>query len=129
MTGSFTHLLPLTIVSILSYVVADLLKSEPVYDSLLENQLKEKGIHTDSLDSDKKITIETIVHHGSLAENKLVKDIDLPDNCLLIALKRNQHEFIPKGNTKILAGDYLILLTDINSEATLRVRLTEVVTS
>ena len=37
MTGSFSHLLSLTIVSIIAYIVADLLKSTPIYESLLDN--------------------------------------------------------------------------------------------
>lgn len=123
MTGSFTHLLPLTIVSILSYVVADLLKSTPIYDSLLENQIAEKGILTEGEDPSKKVTLETVVHHGSTAENQFVKDLDLPNNCLLIAVRRNRNEFIPKGDTKILAGDFLVLLTDVNTEALIREKL------
>jgi H+/Cl- antiporter ClcA len=129
MTGSFTHLLPLTIVSIVSYVVADLLKSTPIYDSLLDNQLAEKGILTEQHDTSKKITFETIVHHGSWMENHIIKDMGLPQNCLLIAIKRNEHEFIPKGNTKILAGDYLILLTDVNTEALIREKLNAIATT
>lgn len=123
MTGSFTHLLPLTIVSIFSYVVADLLKSIPIYDSLLDNQIAKNGIVMEGSDSAKKVTIETVVHHGSAAENQYIKDLDLPNNCLLIAVKRNQSEFIPKGNTRIQAGDYLVLLTDVNCEASIREKL------
>ncbi|MGB8452144.1 MAG: ClC family H(+)/Cl(-) exchange transporter [Anaerocolumna sp.] len=128
MTGSFTHLLPLTITSIFSYVVADLLKSAPIYDSLLENQVAEKGTPSEQPDSGKKVTFEIVVHHGSSAENKYIKDIKLPDNCLFIAIKRNQLEFIPNGNTKILAGDYLILLTDVNAEALIREKLNYIAT-
>lgn len=40
MTGAFTHLLSLSIVCIIAYIVADLLKSKPVYESLLERVLK-----------------------------------------------------------------------------------------
>ena len=39
MTGSFSNLLSLSIVSIISYIIADALKSEPIYDSLLKNLL------------------------------------------------------------------------------------------
>ncbi len=123
MTGSFTHLLPLTIVSILSYVVADLLKSTPIYESLLANQVAEKGITSEGEDSAKKVTFETVVHHGSPAEDKLVRDLSFPSNCLLIAVRRDRREFIPKGNTKLQAGDYLVLLTDVKAEAVTREKL------
>ena len=119
----FTHLLPLTIVSILSYVVADLLKSTPIYESLLANQVAEKGITSEGENSAKKVTFETVVHHGSPAEDKLVRDLNFPSNCLLIAVRRNRSEFIPKGNTKLQAGDYLVLLTDVKAEAVTREKL------
>jgi len=43
MTGSFNHLLPLTIVSIVAYIVADILASKPIYESLLEKFLHNQG--------------------------------------------------------------------------------------
>ncbi|HBI27116.1 MAG TPA: ClC family H(+)/Cl(-) exchange transporter, partial [Peptococcaceae bacterium] len=37
MTGSFANLLSLTFVSIVTYITATLLKSKPIYDTLLRN--------------------------------------------------------------------------------------------
>ncbi len=129
MTGSFTHLLSLTIVSIVAYVVADLLKSNPIYESLLEVQISEKKIEIDKHDESKKITIEMIVHYGSLAEKKLVKEIAIPKSCLLISIKRRGKDFIPRGDTQILAEDYLIFITSLNNEAKAREILTDITTS
>ncbi|MBQ7792792.1 MAG: ClC family H(+)/Cl(-) exchange transporter, partial [Clostridia bacterium] len=39
MTGSFGNLLPVTMVCIVSYLVSNLLKNRPIYDSLLERML------------------------------------------------------------------------------------------
>lgn len=39
MTGSFSHLLSLTIVSLIAFVTANLCKSLPVYDMLLDDML------------------------------------------------------------------------------------------
>lgn len=46
MTGSLNHLLSIAIVTIVAYVVADLLKSKPIYESLLENLLKKRSLPT-----------------------------------------------------------------------------------
>ena len=73
MTGSFDHLLPLALVSLIAYVVADLLQSEPIYDSLLDNMLKEKEIDVD--DSDKQMMFETIVQFDSVADRKKLSEI------------------------------------------------------
>ena len=49
---------------------------------------------------------------GSLADGIAVKDMKLPSHCLLVAVKRGEQEIIPKGDTVIQSGDYLIVLTD-----------------
>ena len=48
MSGSFTHLLSLTLVALAAYVTADLLRSKPVYDLLLERLLKMRGVRTEA---------------------------------------------------------------------------------
>lgn len=43
MTGNFSHLLTLSLVSLTAYAVADLLHAKPVYDMLLERLMKKPG--------------------------------------------------------------------------------------
>ena len=120
MTGSFSHLMPLSVVSLLAYVTADLLKSEPVYDSLLHNMLAgQSGVVSDK-DGLRRITIETVVHLGSLADNKYVREIPFPENCLLVSVIRHNREYMPHGDTKILAGDSIVVLADITDETSVR---------
>ncbi|WP_206458518.1 ClC family H(+)/Cl(-) exchange transporter [Anaerovorax sp. IOR16] len=128
MTGSFSHMLALTVVSLVAYVVADLLKSRPIYDSLLKNLLKSHSLSPYEEDNSVKITMEFIVQFHSTADGSQVRDITWPSGCLLIAVKREGSEIIPKGHTKILAGDYLVCLAPINEETKIRthlLRLTE----
>jgi Trk K+ transport system NAD-binding subunit len=113
MTGSMTHLLSLSIVSITAYVTSNLLKSEPIYDSLLENRISEQQAKADDSDRSKKVTVELVVHFGSPAEGKLVKELDLPENCLLIAVRRGGEVFIPNGSTRNLRGFISFLLGNV----------------
>lgn len=115
MTGSLSHMLSLTIVSMIAYVIADLLKSPPIYDALLDNLLENIG-HTDEEEHTHKIIVEIVVRHESIYENRAVKDIPWPQKSLLVSVKRGEREIIPKGDTIIRTGDYLFILTDINSE-------------
>jgi len=119
MTGSFNHMLSLTVVAVTAYVVADLLKSPPVYDALLDSLLAKEQLG-DVKESSKRITIETIVQHGSHFENLQVKMIKWPQKCLLVGVKRGDREIIPKGDTEIKIGDYLVILADVNSESKIR---------
>ncbi|WP_330651532.1 H(+)/Cl(-) exchange transporter ClcA [Tepidibacter aestuarii] len=112
MTGSFSHLLPLTIVSIVSYIVIDILNSEPIYELLLDRALHKRGKNEFRGDKSKKILLEVAVCLGTELDGKMVKEIKWPHNTLLVAIKRGEVEIIPKGKTTISAGDYLIALVN-----------------
>ncbi|MBD7913167.1 ClC family H(+)/Cl(-) exchange transporter [Clostridium cibarium] len=120
MTNSLSHLLSLTIVSIIAYIVAEAFKSKPIYDSLLDSLLKKNNINEYHKESTKKIIIANIIHFGSKAENKTIKDIVLPPNALIVSIKRGQATIVPKGDTILKAGDEILTMTDLSNEWKIR---------
>jgi len=107
MTGSFAFFLPLALVSLCAYLTADLLRSKPIYESLLELILvrpKERP----SRESGEKTLWEFAVEHTSPADGKQVKNLIWPEHFLLVAIKRGQEETIPNGDTLLTGGDYLV---------------------
>lgn len=112
MTGSLTHLFAISLITIVSYIVADLLKAKPIYDSLLENLLaNQKDANIEVKNIDQKVLMEFMVTYHSKLNGKLVKDVQWPD-CLIVALRRGEKEFLPKGATYICAGDVLITMSN-----------------
>ncbi len=109
MTGSFSHLLSLSVVSIVAYVVADLAKSAPIYESLLQRILLKRNLETRP-DEGVKVLVEAVVQHGSSLEGKRVREVHWPESCLLVALRRGGAELLPKGDTVILPSDTLVAL-------------------
>lgn len=109
MTGTLTHLLSLSVVSIVAYVTANLLKSEPIYESLLERILKRRGI-TQCGESGVRILIETVVQLGSYLDGRSVSQVEWPKSCLLVSIERNGNEIVPKGDTQFLPGDTIVAL-------------------
>lgn len=112
MTGNFTHLLSLAIVSVVAYIVADILASKPIYESLLEKFLHNVGEKISFGNKKNKHILEFSVCMGCHLDGKQVKEVKWPPNCLLVAVKRGEDEILPKGDTVIFPGDYLIILTD-----------------
>ena len=45
-------------------------------------------------------------------DGKYVKDILWPENCLVVSILRGNKEIIPRGDTEIIGGDYLTIMTD-----------------
>lgn len=114
MSGSVSQMLSLSIVSITAYIVATLLHSDPIYESLLERILKKqkKSAATETKAGQQKILCAFVIMADSVLEGRSVQEITWPDNCLLVALERDGKEMIPKGKTRLMAGDVLTIMTD-----------------
>jgi Trk K+ transport system NAD-binding subunit len=123
MTGSFVHLLALTLISITSYLTADLLKGEPVYDILLERMLAGNKSEKNIPGAGRKILMEIPVCVGSELDGKKIKDVEWDPHCLLVGINRGTSEIIPRGNTRIYPGDYLVVLADEGRAVTIRKKL------
>ena len=54
---------------------------------------------------------ELSVCSGSPIENKLVKEVHWPPHTLLVDIKRGEEQFVPSGDTKIMAGDFIYVLS------------------
>ncbi len=111
MTGSLSQMLSLAIVSIVAYVVATLLKSKPIYESLLERILGRQG-EVEPEGKGEKILTNYVVHQGSRVEEQRISEIEWPDNCLLVVIQRGSEELIPRGRTKLQTGDVIVTMTD-----------------
>lgn len=111
MTGSFDHLLALSVVAITAELTAGLLHGRPVYDCLLERILANRPDHVPS-DSVNKILLSQKIRHNAQIDNQTVAAIPWPDACLLISVMRHGREIIPNGATVLHAQDTIVALAD-----------------
>ena len=124
MSGSVSQMLSLAIVSVVAYITATLVKSEPIYESLLNRLIagQEKASGTGNAENagrktsgsagGQKVLSEFVIMSGSVLEDRTVMEIHWPKNCLLVALERDGKEIIPRGKTRLMAGDRLTVMTD-----------------
>ncbi|MDR1782288.1 MAG: potassium/proton antiporter [Bacilli bacterium] len=66
-------------------------------------------------DESGKITaemLEVVIPNNSKAVNKMIVDLDLPDDILIVMIKREGKVIIPRGNVKIMAHDSLLFAGD-----------------
>lgn len=59
---------------------------------------------------------EIEVSENFLTNGNHLMDLNLPDNTLVVMIKRENHFFIPRGNTKLAVGDKLLVITDNDEE-------------
>ena len=109
MTGSLVHLLPVAAVAFIALLTSDLLKVSPIYEVLLERIADE---NVTSANAKKRgALIEISVELGSPVAGKKVKDVLWPEGTLIVSLCRGKTELVPNGDTQIIQGDYLVVLS------------------
>ncbi|CAJ35651.1 potassium channel family protein [Methanocella arvoryzae] len=72
------------------------------------NSIWRPGINAfTSMAGGKAEIIEVIIHEGSHAAGKAIRELGLPSNTLIIAIERGDEVIIPEGSTLILPNDSL----------------------
>jgi hypothetical protein len=119
MTGSFEYLGSFMLVALTSYVIIEILEVPQLTSTIYEKLEKDNNVQRKEL-SKKTTVFSCPVFDGSKLEGKKIKDIKLPKDALLIKIKREGKEVIPKGDTEILSGDILFFLTTEERENQLK---------
>ena len=109
MTASYQQLLSLAIAAMVAFVIAELCHSKPIYEELMQRMLHKKAPEPAVLEQ--RNVIELVVCSGSSVSGKLIKDIPWPPNTLLVDVKRGESQVIPAGDTRLLSGDFIYVLT------------------
>lgn len=114
MAGSLIHMLPVAACAFLALLVSNLLKVEPVYETLLERFVEQNG---------KKLPVqvrgglmEFPVELGSEAAGNVISEIKWPKGSLVVGLRRGAKELVPRGKTQVMPGDYLVILSSGEEE-------------
>ena len=64
--------------------------------------------------------VEVTLAPGSPAAESTVVDLGLPRDCTVVAIVRDDHVVVPRGDTLLLAGDEVLVLVTPDSEAAVR---------
>lgn len=113
LTGSMEALLATSVVSIVAYVTASLLRTEPYYEHLYARML---GKTKDTRDSEFRHGHETlrkyIVGVGSNVDGKLVRDVTWPDGILVVTVREAGVKKVVKGSTPLNALSEITVVMD-----------------
>lgn len=77
-----------------------------------KERLFKVGVPDDIKSSFSEIEVtDHLMSHGST-----LRDINIPDNTLVVMISRNGEYFVPRGNTELAVGDRLLVVSDRNEE-------------
>ena len=100
MTGNYAQMLPLLVACFCAYLVAEGMGELPIYENLLERDLRRGGALPDPKEP---LVLELEVEPGSPFEGRLVRELGLPPGCILVHCRNGGQEWIPTASTRLEA--------------------------
>jgi CIC family chloride channel protein len=100
MTGSYEQMLPLLAASFCAYAVGEYLRDMPIYEALLQRDLRRDGIgHTHA----EPIVVEFEVEPNAPFAGLHVRELGLPAGCVLVRCYVDGREWVPTAFTRLEA--------------------------
>lgn len=105
MVGDLHQLMTIAVVTLVSYIVMDLLKGEPIYEALFDKL---------SIFYDREVIEPTLIELtvSDKIAGKYVKDLTLPKNVLITTQIHAQKSEVVSGNTRLNAGDTIFVVVN-----------------
>ena len=122
-TGSFAPLLPVIIAVSIGYIIGEMLRTEGIYEELLEIYEEETGIHERA----EKVVFTLTVENGSMAVGRAVRDVLWPGNARVKELMREDEHILPDGGTVLHAGDVLTVVVKTDEPEKIKDELLHIV--
>ena len=100
MTGNYSQMLPLLVACFCAYAVAEALKDLPIYEALLERDLKKIG---GKFFLEKPVVVDYTISMDAPFAGREVRFLGLPAGCILVRCSDGKREWVPKANTRLEA--------------------------
>ncbi|NLI58832.1 MAG: TrkA family potassium uptake protein [Clostridium sp.] len=95
--------------------------STSIIADLIEQEVDYSGIKTLlRLKSGKLVLNEIVITKKSPVCDKTLKDINIPKDCIIISVIRNEEVIIPNGFTMLKEGDYIIAVSSSKDQLELK---------
>jgi CIC family chloride channel protein len=98
MTGSYYQMLPLLVSCFCAYAVAEAMKDMPIYEALLERDLKKAGKFSVLKEP---AVVDFTIQDGAPFAGQQISSLGLPPGCILVRCSDGKREWVPKANTLI----------------------------
>lgn len=105
MVGDFRQLMTIAVVTLVAYIVMDLLKGEPIYEAMFANLFIPK---------DREVIEPTLIELtvSDKIAGKRVRDLTLPKNVLITTQIHRKKSEVVCGSTVLNAGDTIFLVVN-----------------
>ncbi|MFM9873235.1 MAG: H(+)/Cl(-) exchange transporter ClcA [Fimbriimonadaceae bacterium] len=114
MTAEYRLLFALLLGAFIAYIIAESLKDHPIYEALLDRELR---VNDQSLpDSDPPKVVDLLVEPDSAMDGKRLRELDLPSGCLVVNIQRGKQFVVPNGATRLNEGDVVTIVSEVTDQ-------------
>jgi CIC family chloride channel protein len=110
MTSNYEQLLSLCLVCLVAHIVAETIKSPPIYEALLERDLRTRGIASPDGQLTEPRAVVMGIQRNSALQGKTLREAGLPVGCLVVGVERGGREVLPHADLMLAAGDHISVL-------------------
>ena len=107
LTGNYQQLFAVCVACLMAYLTAETLHSLPLYEALLEDDLRRHGL---GKSHSKPIPVVMGVQRDSAVAGKALRDAQFPRDCVVIHVERGGRELIPTADLELSPGDHVTVL-------------------
>jgi CIC family chloride channel protein len=98
MTGNYFQMLPLLVSCFCAYAVAEFLKDLPIYEALLERDLRRGG---EEAFLKQPVVMDFTIQEGAPFAGQQIRSLGLPSGCVLVRCSDGKREWVPKAITRL----------------------------
>lgn len=110
MTGNYGQMLALMLACFSAFAVVEGFRLPPIYEALLARDLRRSPPDDVAESEDGTLLLTLTVQPESPFEGRAVRDLGLPNGCILVTLKRALNEQVVTADTVLEAGDEITAL-------------------
>lgn len=110
MTAEYGLLYALLVAVFIADLVAEGLKDMPIYEALMERDLRVSGAELHA--NDEPFLLEVLIEPGSAMDGVRVRNLRFPPGAILATLQRGSTHVVPGGNTVLHAGDMVTMMVE-----------------
>jgi hypothetical protein len=100
MTGNYDQILALLVACFCAYAVAEGLRSLPIYEALLQRDLRLGGAG-EALES--PAVVDVTIAPGAPFDGRTVRDLGLPPGCIIVRVQDGGRTWVPTATTRLAA--------------------------
>lgn len=114
MTAEYRLLYALLLGAFIAYMIAEALRDHPIYEALLERELR---VNDQALPgSDPPKVVDLLIEPDSPMDGKRIRELELPAGCLVVNIERGKQFVVPNGSTRLYEGDVVTIVSEVTDQ-------------